>query len=156
MSSQQRSAAGEEVLGLEGEVGQRGQVSTASCRRRARVQGLDLNPGRFHKQSGGLPIPPCPPSVVPPAPGMREQPAEASSQHRTSWWEYSGIMVLFTRMLRALCWDKFAGAFGIVIYAMYFLLRMSCPQSWANLSTSGSNQRQWERPSHLGLRVLLG
>lgn len=109
-SPQQTSAAGEEVLGPEGEAGQRGQVSTASCGRRARVQGLDLNPGRFHKRSGGLPAPPCPPSVVPPAPGMREQPAEASSQHRASRWEYSGIVVLFTRMLRALCWV--CGCFG--------------------------------------------
>lgn len=46
-SLQQSSAAAEEVLGPEGEAGQRGQVSMASCGRRARVQGLDLNPGRF-------------------------------------------------------------------------------------------------------------
>ena len=77
-SSQQRSAAGEEVLSPEGEVGQRGQVSSAYWERQARVQGLGLSPGRIHKQSGQLPALPCPPSYGASPPAVRGQPEPAS------------------------------------------------------------------------------
>lgn len=78
VSSQQRSAAGEEVLSPEREVVQRGQVSTAYWERRAGVQGLDLSPGRIRKQSGQLPALPCPPGYDASPPEMREQPQSTS------------------------------------------------------------------------------